>query len=102
MQRFIIAKPAGENLKSIARYTERTWGNAQRQRYLASLYERFAFLAQFPGKGISRDELASGLRSFKEGKHLIFYFTQDAAILIVDILHESMDIDARMEGWTRE
>jgi toxin ParE1/3/4 len=51
MATFRLTRKAREDLKSIARYTQKTWGVAQRNKYLTQLDERFAVLADAPTPG---------------------------------------------------
>jgi plasmid stabilization system protein ParE len=70
MATFCLTRKAREDLKSIARYTQKTWGVAQRNKYLTQLDKRFAVLADAPTpkrRGIkscnatSADDLGVGL-----------------------------------------
>jgi toxin ParE1/3/4 len=97
MPRFRLTPPALASLKSIGRYTGRMWGKTQRDKYLRALDRRFHELAKSPGKGRSRDELWKGLRSYREGKHVIFYFAERKEIIIADILHERMEPSLHLE-----
>ena len=62
--------------------------------YLNRMDRRFRWLAENAGAGRSREELASGLRSFPEGGHLIFYQAHGQQIRIVRVLHSAMDLGA--------
>lgn len=83
---------ARQDLLSIGRYTFKRWGRAQRDRYLAALDQRFRWLAENPLRGKARPEIGSGLYSFAEGSHLIFYIVRGADIEVVGVLHQAMDI----------
>lgn len=50
-------------------------------------------LAQMPGMGRKRDDLARGLRSFPVEKYLIFYRSVKDGIEIVRVLHGSRNIE---------
>jgi toxin ParE1/3/4 len=50
-------------------------------------------LAQMPGMGRKRDDLARGLRSFPVEKYLIFYRPVKDDIEIVRVLHGSRNIE---------
>ena len=96
-----LSPPAHDNLKRIGRDTEKKWGREQRLLYLAALKRRMHRLAASPHEGSKRDDIKPGMRHFKEGKHIIFYKVIDGGIFVFDILHERMDIPARMESWTQ-
>jgi toxin ParE1/3/4 len=96
MATFRLTRKAREDLKSIARYTQKTWGVAQRNKYLTQLDKRFAVLADAPTLGRSCDAIRPGYRKYHEGRHLIFYVPIPEAIKIVRILHDSMDAERHL------
>ncbi|OYW92068.1 MAG: hypothetical protein B7Z18_08720 [Alishewanella sp. 32-51-5] len=51
-----VTPRAKEDLINIARYTEASWGRAQRNLYLKQLEQRFAWLAANPHLGKARPE----------------------------------------------
>jgi len=57
-----------------------------------SIQEKCLLIAEFPGLGESRDELAQDLRSFPVGSYLIFYLPLEEGADIVRVLHSSRDI----------
>lgn len=94
-----ITPRARDDLKNIGRYTERTWGKAQRNRYLKSIDARFQWLAENPLLGKHRTEICEGYHSFPEGQHVIFYLIASSAIDIIGIPHREMDtISYFLEG----
>ena len=56
MPAFLISDKAVEDLKSIGRYTQRTWGREQRNKYLSKLDESFHILSKQPHLGSARDD----------------------------------------------
>jgi toxin ParE1/3/4 len=99
MPRFVLTKAAKEDLKSIGRYTAETWGREQRNRYLALLDTSMHDLADNPGLGRDCSEIRTGYRRYRVGKHILFYRQLDPdRIEIVRILHERMDVEARLSG----
>ncbi len=94
-----ITPRARDDLKNIGRYTERTWGKAQRNRYLKSIEARFQWLAESPLLGKHRTDIFEGYYSFPEGQHVIFYLIGSNAIDIIGIPHKEMDtISYFLEG----
>lgn len=96
MATFRLTRNAREDLKSIARYTQKTWGVAQRNKYLTQLDKRFAVLADAPTVGRSCDAIRPGYRKYHEGRHLILYVLIPQGIKIVRVLHDSMDADRHL------
>ncbi len=90
---FILSNRAKEDLKEIARFTQKRWGRAQRNSYLAMLDDTFHRLAENPAIGMDCSDIRPGYRKFPAGSHTIFYRNLDNAPLqIVRILHQSMDV----------
>ena len=97
MADFILSRRAKADIKDIGRYTLETWGKAQRNTYLATLYACFQDLADSPSRGSDCGSLRVGYRKKQCGRHLVFYRTGDEGLLeIVRVLHESMDMASRL------
>ena len=97
MELFQLSKEAKNDLRSIALFTENRWGRAQRNLYIKQLDEAFLMLAQNQNLGISCDYIRHGYRKFPQGSHIIFYkHTTKSNILVVRILHKSMDYDLQL------
>jgi toxin ParE1/3/4 len=94
---FYLTHKAKADLKDIARYTEKIWGRAQRDRYLAKIDAAFHDLAANPDEGRNCDSIRQGYRKYGIGKHYIFYRqTMADHIEIVRVLHIRMDIETRL------
>jgi toxin ParE1/3/4 len=90
---------ADEDLQEIYRYTRRTWGRAQAERYIRGLEQRFTALADNPLTGIAREDLRpAGLRSIVHGSHVVFYQPQPYGVLIVRVLHGRQDVRTHLGG----
>ena len=96
MATFRLTRKARDDLKSIARYTQKAWGIAQRNKYLAQFDRRFALVADSPTVGRSCDAIRLGYRKYHEGRHLIFYVLIPEGIKVVRILHDSMDAERHL------
>lgn len=92
MPGFRITPRAREDLKNIGRYTLKVWGKEQRDHYLRSLDQRFAWLAQNPRLGKHRPDIQDGYHCFPQGQHLVFYTLQEDWIVIIGVPHQDMDI----------
>jgi toxin ParE1/3/4 len=93
MPSFRLTAKAKADLKSIARYTQDTWGREQRNKYLLELDSSLHTLARKPQRGRACDYIRKGYRKYHTGKHFIFYRQTNKGIEIIRILHESMDIE---------
>jgi toxin ParE1/3/4 len=97
MVNFQLTELAKQDLRSIGRYTQTTWGRAQRNTYLAKIDAAFQLLAMEPQLGKSCDDLRPGYRKYPVGKHLIFYRQSPDRLEIIRVLHHRMDIEARFD-----
>jgi len=96
MMPFDLTHAAKADLIAIAHYTEKTWGVAQRNSYLKQFDDLFHALGRHPQTGITCDELQEGYRKFPLGSHMVYYRNgQEVAIVIVRILHKSMDAEEK-------
>ncbi len=96
MPGFTVSKAANTDIRSIARYTQDTWGRDQRQRYLNGLNEKFEVLAVMPEMAAERRDFQPPVRIHHYEKHLIIYVVTDNGILIVRVLHQSQDVPAQL------
>lgn len=96
MPAFRLTAKARADLRDIGRYTQEIWGRDQRNRYLSRLDEAFHLLAREPDRGRPCDDIRQGYRQYHLGRHVIFYRQSGEAIEIIRILHERMDIEARL------
>ena len=96
MKAFELTKIGKEDLRSIARYTEKHWGVTQRNLYIKQFDDSFHFLADSPDAGKECGDIKKGYRKFPQGSHIIFY-TQATTVKvqIIRILHKSMDIESK-------
>lgn len=98
MRRLQLTGSARADLKSIARFTEQRWGKPQRNAYLRGMDRVFRMLVGNPFMGKACDEIMEGYRKLPHGAHVIYYRLPSAEeLLIVRILHSSMDVDSRLE-----
>lgn len=66
-------------------------------RWVDRLDERLTLWATQPMMGRSRDELATGIRSFAFGRYVVFFQPLKDGIDVVRVLHSSRDIDAAFD-----
>lgn len=97
MAEYKLTKKAVQDLSNIWIFTKRRWSEEQADSYYKLLVAGFGRILKNPVLlGRSYSEVLEGLRGYKVGRHLLFYIIHtDGDILIVRILHESMDIPNR-------
>jgi toxin ParE1/3/4 len=66
--------------------------------FIDKRFETIQLLANQPGSGRRREELAHGILSFPFGRYIIFYRASQDAIEIVRVLHGARDIHTIFEG----
>ena len=92
-----LAEEAESDLLDIARYTVDTWGFDQAERYLAALNNHFMTIGcgDVAGKPVfeHRDDLF-----VSRCEHHFVFFSRESAVrvLILAVLHEKMDLMARL------
>lgn len=102
MKAFALTRKAIEDLKSIARFTEKRWGRDQRYLYAKQLDEVFQFLAETPSIGKKCEYIKIGYRKFPQGSHVIYYReTSPKKITIIRILHKNMDVESKFTNTER-
>ena len=66
---------------------------ARADAFIERIDKKFCTLAQRPGMGRLRDELAVDLRSFPVGRYVIFYRPLFNGVNIVRVLHSARDLN---------
>lgn len=97
MNTFTLTRKAKADLTSIAAYTQRKWGKAQRKIYIKQFDDAFDMLAKTSEAGHKCDYVRTGYRKFPCSSHIIFYRAiTDSSIEIVRILHKRTDVQRQL------
>lgn len=97
MPGYRLTKSAKADLQNIVRYTKREWGKAQTVRYTNRLLQGLEQIAAGTGQFKDMSDLAHGLRMARCERHyLVCLELPDQQPAIVAILHERMDLMARI------
>lgn len=97
MRPYILTVGAAADVQEIARYTQKKWGAAKREAYIQQIETAASELATGRGVFRERGDLYPGVRVRRVGHHYIFCLPQvNAPALILAILHERMDLIARL------
>jgi toxin ParE1/3/4 len=86
-----IQSKAKADLKAIWHYSCKNWGMDKADSYMQELNKGIETLLDNPQIGFSCDYIRNGYRQYTIKKHMIFYKIQSDKIVIIRILHESMD-----------
>ena len=91
MTRYKLSAAATADLAGIRDYSAQSWGEARASTYLRDLRHRLRWLAAAPRRGKHRDDLMTGLLSYPQSSHVIYYRIGREEIEIVRVLHRRMD-----------
>jgi len=72
------------------------FGLQQAKTYIQSMEQRFLLLSDNLGLGRDAGELTSGLKRFSYGSHVIFFLAIPKGIMVVRVLHQSMDFEQHL------
>lgn len=100
---YILTEAAEADLRKIIRYTRKQWGEAQVRRYITRLEQGITHVVS--GKGAFKDmgALYPALRVAHCEHYYVFYLPHEtSSALIVAILHERMDLIARLADRLKE
>ena len=93
-----LSQKAGKDIVDIWQYTAANWSVEQANRYYQLIFDEIAFICANPLSGRSLDNVRKGYRSSKVKSHLIFYRVNKDVIEVIRVLHERMDVPARLRG----
>jgi toxin ParE1/3/4 len=85
------------DIRAILRYGRKIWGEKRRDAYSEQLNAAIASLTRFPNLGTNRDDISPGLRSIPVGEHVVYYRIGPHSIVIIRILHGTMDVARQFE-----
>lgn len=92
-EKFIIAPQAARDIAAITDYLEAEASAAVAGEFEAGLFEKFEFLADFPGAGHSRSDITpANVRFFPLAPYLIAYRVVRRKVKIVAVLHGHRDV----------
>ena len=92
MPRYDFTRRALADLRDIARYTRRTWGQKQARLYREEIELGVQKLALSPGIGRERADVGRSVRSFPIARHVAFYLESEGGITVLRLLHPTMDV----------
>lgn len=92
MAEYRLSGRAEADLAGIADYTIEQFGIEQARRYRDELEKCFQSLAEHPKLGHGAEHLTPSLRRFEHRSHVVFYVPQENGVLIIRVLHDSMDV----------
>ena len=76
-------------------YTAETWGEDQADRYLDDIHNACIALAGGERAG-RRVDVREGYLKYPVGRHLIFFRQDGPRIVVIRVLHQSMDVERHL------
>jgi toxin ParE1/3/4 len=96
-RRLELTEIARADLKSIRRYSIRTWGQDRTSQYMTAIRDTLKGLVRGTVLTRNRDELRPGLQMVTSGRHCIFFEANESLVLVVRVLHDRMDYRRHLE-----
>ncbi len=92
MQNCKFSKQADKDIENIHEYTYINFGQKQAHIYSANLFNKIQSIVTNEIRGRNASFIKQNIRKLEVGSHIILYKEQYNSILIVRILHKSMDL----------
>jgi plasmid stabilization system protein ParE len=87
-----ILERARDDIYNIIEYGTAEHGEAATREYVDKISARINWLAANANLGPIQSELRGSIRSFRQGKHRIYYVVSPKTLTIARILHTSIDV----------
>lgn len=98
MPKFHLSNKAVDDLADIWEYTYNEWSEKQADYYYNFLLKTCQQLSENPTLGKRYSEIALNLFGYLANKHIVFYQSVTKnEILVIRILHGSMDLKRKMD-----
>ena len=88
---YLLYPKAIDDLDSIYQYSAREFGVTRTEDYILAIEACFQQLADDPLISRTCDYIRSGLRLYHIGSHVVFFKITDYGIVVIRVLHQSMD-----------
>lgn len=92
-----ILERARDDIFNIIEYGAGAHGEATTRVYIDKIGERINWLRTNSKLGPIHSELRSGVRSFRQGRHRIYYVSDAKMLTVIRVLHQSMDVHQHFE-----
>lgn len=89
---------ADNDLIDIYQYTFEAYGKAKAESYFAELTHSMVLISESPYMYRERTEFVPPVRIARAGQHLVVYSIEANFVLVVRVLHTSMDIEEKLSG----
>ena len=98
MRGYLLSPAAQKDLSEIWDYSAQNWGTEQANRYVLGIRYSCEALAAGRERGRPIDEIRPGYRKLAVQSHFLCYRITNAGLIdVVRILHQRMDVVARLK-----
>ena len=94
---YTFSQAAARDVENILERSLRDFGLALTEQYYSSMKNCLDLLSDNPGRGNTADDIRHGYHRFPHRSHVIFYSLSGQDILIIRILHKSMDVTQSLD-----
>lgn len=97
--KYQISRAAKQDIENIWHYTLEKWSLEQADHYFNLILDEIEYVAEHPESGKDYSKFRAGYFRSQVKSHFIFYRINPEAeeIEIIRVLHQRMDIEARLE-----
>jgi toxin ParE1/3/4 len=92
MENCKFTEEADKDISEIYEYTILNLGLNQAKKNIKDLYSKISMIVNENIQGRKVDIIKKGLRRVEVGSHIVFYQDENELVLIVRVLHNSIDI----------
>ncbi len=96
MPNYELSNKAEKDIGGILDYSYREFGEKTALEYYLSLKGTFELLSEQPQIGRKIEHIRTGYFRHEHARHTIFYSLKEGDILIIRVLHESMDFERHL------
>jgi len=96
MSGYVLTPRARADLRAIWTYTADRWNSEQADRYVGLLQGAMRIVAAAPRRWRSCDHIRSGYFKYAAGSHVLFFKRHESGIVVVRVLHQSMDFERHL------
>lgn len=93
-----LTEDAERDVIDIYLFTLEHFGLTQAEKYSAEIFARFGAIGKTPSLGRDYSAIYPGTYRINQGSHAVYYRRNDDSILILRILHQSMDPARHLGG----
>lgn len=90
-KKILLSPKADQDFVGIREYSVENFGRSKTKEYLFQIKKSFKNISKNPSIGKANNKLHPNIKYLKSNSHLIFYKNTAKHILIIRILHQSMN-----------